>query len=132
MTNNSGIVTIPADKGVAEIITRLTDILQSHGVTIYARIDQKAEAEKAGLSLKPLELLIFGNPKGGIPLMQQEPLTGLDLPLKAMAWEDQDGKTWLSYNSFSYLQERYSLPDHLILAVSAVEKLIKQAALTLP
>lgn len=93
----------------------------------YLRIDQEAEAVKAGLTLKPMKLLIFGNPRGGIPLMNANPLSGLDLPLKILIWEDNDKKVWLSYNSFSYLQKRFDLPVDLIQKISGVEKIIQQA-----
>jgi uncharacterized protein (DUF302 family) len=74
-----------------------------------------------------MKLLIFGNPRGGIPLMNANPLSGLDLPLKILFWEDNNRKTWLSYNSFAYLQKRFDLPADLIQKISGVEKIIQQA-----
>jgi uncharacterized protein (DUF302 family) len=73
----------------------LVTILQSKGITIFARIDQQVEAEKVGLSLRPTQLLLFGNPQAGTPLMVAEPTIALDLPLKVVAWEAADGKVWL-------------------------------------
>jgi uncharacterized protein (DUF302 family) len=120
-----GITSLSSKFGVKETLDKLEGVLRSKGITIYGRIDQQAEAKKAGLELRALELLLFGNPKAGIPLMQQEPLSGLDLPLKVLAWEGEDGKVWLSYTNFSYLQSRFGLPQELIDKISGVELLIK-------
>jgi uncharacterized protein (DUF302 family) len=129
MPHKTGIITLPSEYTVKESIDRLEQTLRLWGVTIFARIDQQAEAEKAGLTMKQMELLIFGNPKAGTPLMTAEPLSGLDLPLKVLAWQDAENKVWLSYNSFSYLQERFSLPDELIKPVAGAEALIKASVL---
>jgi uncharacterized protein (DUF302 family) len=127
MDKNTGIISIPSIYTVTQTIDKLETALRAHGVTIYARIDQQAEAQKAGLSLRPIELLIFGNPKAGVPVMAKAPLAALDLPLKALAWEDENGRAWLSYNSFVYLQDRYALPEDLIRVIAGVEKLIKES-----
>lgn len=127
MQSNPDITTLPGLSSVSLTMDAVEKALTSHGIFIYARIDQEAEAVKAGLTLKPMKLLIFGNPRGGIPLMNANPLCGLDLPLKVLAWEDNDEKIWLSYNSFSYLQKRFDLPADLIQKISGVEKLIQQA-----
>jgi uncharacterized protein (DUF302 family) len=127
MQSNPDITTLPGLSSVSQTMDAVEKALTGHGIFIYARIDQESEAVKAGLSLKPMKLLIFGNPRGGIPLMNANPLSGLDLPLKVLAWEDNDKKIWLSYNSFSYLQKRFDLPADLIQKVSGVEKIIRQA-----
>ncbi|HMH23687.1 MAG TPA: DUF302 domain-containing protein [Puia sp.] len=127
MDKNTGIISIPSIYTVAQTIDKLETALRAHGVTVYTRIDQQTEAQKAGLSLRPIQLLIFGNPKAGVPIMAKTPLAALDLPLKALAWEDDNGRTWLSYNSFVYLQDRYALPDELIRVMAGVEKLIREA-----
>ena len=119
------IVSIPSRYNVKETIDKLSDAFQSKGITIYGRIDQQAEAAKAGLQLRPVELLIFGNPKAGIPLIAHEPLCALDLPLKVLAWQDANGKSWLSYNSLAYLQKRFSLPEELIGKLAGVETIIQ-------
>jgi len=95
MNTTSGIVSQPSPYSVTESIDRLVTILQSKGITIFARIDQQVEAEKVGLSLRPTQLLLFGNPQAGTPLMVAEPTIALDLPLKVVAWEAADGKVWL-------------------------------------
>ncbi len=127
MQSNSGIITLPGLASVNETMGALEKALTAHGISIYARIDQQAEAEKAGMNLKPLRLLIFGNPKGGIPLMNANPLCGLDLPLKVLVWQDDEKKIWVSYNSFPYLQNRFDLPADLIQKISGTEKIIQQA-----
>jgi uncharacterized protein (DUF302 family) len=119
------IITIAGLASVPETMDKLEQSFLDHGITIYARIDQQSEAVKSGLSLKPLQVLIFGNPRAGVPLMNAVPLSALDLPLKLVCWEDDGKKVWLSYSSFSYLQKRFDLPGHLIKNLSAVENLIK-------
>jgi uncharacterized protein (DUF302 family) len=120
------IISIRSHKTVRESIDSLQEGFRAKGITIYARLDQQAEAHKAGLEMRPLELLIFDNPKAGIPLMKSEPLVGLDLPLKLLAWESEDQKVWVSFNSAAYLQHRFSLPDDLMKPISSVEGLIRE------
>ena len=127
MQSNPDITTLPGLSSVSQTMDAVEKALTGHGIFIYARIDQEAEAVKVGLTLKPMKLLIFGNPHGGIPLMKANPLCGLDLPLKVLVWEDNDKKIWLSYNSFSYLQKRFDLPADLVQKISGVEKIIRQA-----
>ena len=129
MNNHTGITSLPSKYSVRETIDRLENLLRSKGLTIFARIDQQAAAQKAGLEMLPLELLLFGNPKSGTPLMIAEPLSALDLPLKALAWQDTTGHTWMSYNTLAYLQQRFSFPDVLMQPLAAVETLIKAALL---
>jgi uncharacterized protein (DUF302 family) len=126
MQSNTDIITLPGLSSVQDTMDAVEKALTGHGIFIYARIDQEAEAAKAGLTLKPMKLLIFGNPRGGIPLMNANPLSGLDLPLKILVWEDDQKKIWLSYNSFVYLQQRFDLPADLIQKISGVEKIIQQ------
>ena len=127
MKSDSDIITLPGLFSVTQTMDAVEKSLTGHGIFIYARIDQEAEAVKVGLTLKPMKLMIFGNPRGGIPLMNANPLCGLDLPLKILIWEDNDKKVWLSYNSFPYLQKRFDLPADLIQKISGVEKIIQQA-----
>jgi uncharacterized protein (DUF302 family) len=127
MENENSIITLASPYTVKETIDRLENMLRSKGATIFARIDQQAAAQQAGLEMPATELLLFGNPKAGTALMLAKPLSGLDLPLKVLGWQDKDGKSWLSYNSFGYLQQRFSLPDDLVHPVAAVEGLIKAA-----
>ncbi len=105
----SGLITKSSRYSAPETMDRLVAVLQSKGMTVFARIDHAAEAEKAGLKMRPSQLLIFGNPKGGTPLMVAAPTAAIDLPLKALAWEDAGGKVWLGYNSAPYLKERHGI-----------------------
>jgi uncharacterized protein (DUF302 family) len=107
--NNKGIVVRESAYSVKETIDRLQSFLLAHGVTIYARIDQQAEVQKAGLTMPPLEFILFGNPKAGGPIMLENPLTALDLPLKIIAWQDDEQKVWLAYNTAAYVEERFTL-----------------------
>ena len=130
MKSDADIITLPGLSSVTQTMDAVEKSLTGHGIFIYARIDQEAEAVKVGLTLKPMKLMIFGNPRGGIPLMNANPLCGLDLPLKMLVWEDNDKKVWVSYNSFPYLQKRFDLPADLIQKISGVEKIIQQAVIT--
>ena len=105
-----GIVKIPSNHSVEETVDRLKNILQSKGINMFVLIDHSGEAAKVGMKMPPTKLLIFGNPKGGTPLMLAAPSVALDLPLKILVSEDAQGKVWLSYNSPEYLRERHGLP----------------------
>lgn len=129
MNANNGIISQPSQYSVPETIDRLAVILQAKSITIFARIDQQAEAEKVGLSLCPTQLLLFGNPKAGTPLMVAEPTIALDLPLKVLAWESADDKVWLSYTDPHYLQQRFSLSNELLKNIAIIAPLIDQVLL---
>jgi uncharacterized protein (DUF302 family) len=107
--NATGIIDLACKQPVAETASKLESLLKSKGIRIFARIDQAAEAKAAGLTMRPMVLLIFGDPKAGTPLMIQHPSIAMDLPLKALVWESADGKVWLSYNSPEFLQQRHGL-----------------------
>ncbi len=94
---------------------------------MFALVDHSGEAEKVGMHMRPTKLLIFGNPKGGTPLMLAAPSIAIDLPLKILVWEDDQGKVWVSYNSPEYLAERHSLPQHLVPNIAFVEALAVNA-----
>jgi uncharacterized protein (DUF302 family)/uncharacterized membrane protein YidH (DUF202 family) len=125
---DKGIVDKPSNHSVEQTVERLKSILQSKGVTLFALVDHSGEAEKVGMKMRPTKLLIFGNPKAGTPLMLAAPTSAIDLPLKVLVWEDDQGKVWASYNSPAYLQERHGLPQNLLPNISAVEMLAAQAA----
>jgi uncharacterized protein (DUF302 family) len=126
MSENNGIISQPSSYSVAETIDRLIAVLQAKGITIFARIDQQAEAEKVGLRMLPTQLLLFGKPEAGTPLMVAEPTIALDLPLKVLAWEATDGQVWLSYNDPDYLKQRFSLSDELVKNINVIAPLIHQ------
>lgn len=124
---DNGIISKASRYSVSDTITRLESVLKTKNVSIFAKIDHSSEASKAGLQMRPSQLLIFGNPTAGTPLMNAAPLAAIDLPLKALAWEDAQGKVWLSYNSPAYIKERHKLPENLMKPVSGVEGLIDMA-----
>ncbi|HEX5230036.1 MAG TPA: DUF302 domain-containing protein [Bryobacteraceae bacterium] len=127
MNVGEGVVSKPSTYSVQETMRRLETILTSKGMKIFALVDHSGEAEKAGLKMPPTQLLIFGNPKGGTPAMMAAPLLAIDLPLKALAWQDSEGKVWLSYNDPAYLQRRFSMPDDVMKPLAGVGALIDQA-----
>ncbi|HEX4342561.1 MAG TPA: DUF302 domain-containing protein [Verrucomicrobiae bacterium] len=104
-----GLTTIPSDFSPEETMIRLETEILAHGMSIFASINHAALAEKAGLALRPTDLVIFGNPRGGTPLMQANQTIGIDLPLKVLVWQDDSGKTWLSYNEPDWLAKRHDL-----------------------
>jgi uncharacterized protein (DUF302 family) len=108
-----GLTTVPSAHSVKDTIDRLEGDVKSKGMTVFARIDHAAGAQAVGMTLRPTELLIFGNAKGGTPLMQADQTLGIDLPLKALAWEDEDRKVWLSYNEPAWLAARHGLGDEV-------------------
>ena len=127
MTKLEGIINKPSHHTVTETVDRLTNMLQTKGITLFALIDHSGEAEKVGIPMRPTKLLIFGSPIAGTPLMLAAPSAALDLPLKILVWEDAQGKVWLSYNSPQYLLERHGLPADLMKNIGAVELLAAKA-----
>lgn len=125
---DNGLVTIPSNHPVEQTVEKLKGILQAKGVTLFALVDHSGEAEKAGMKMRPTKLLIFGNPKGGTPVMLAAPSIAIDLPLKILVWEDAQGKAWLSYNSTAYLQQRHGVPQELAQNIAAAELLAAKAA----
>ena len=128
MQKEEGIVKIPSHHSVNETVDKLKTILKSKGVALFALVDHSGEAEKVGLNMPPTKLLIFGNPKGGTPLMLAAPSAAIDLPLKILVAEDAQGKVWISYNSPDYLKERHGLPDNLVPNIAVVQALAAAAA----
>jgi len=118
--SRNGLITISSSRSVHETIDRLVARVTTLGLNVFARIDHAAGAAKVSMPLRPTELLIFGNPKGGTPLMQDQQTAGIDLPVKALAWEDGDGKVWLTYNDAAWLAERHGLGSSSAEAVKAI------------
>ncbi|HTU42142.1 MAG TPA: DUF302 domain-containing protein [Candidatus Aquilonibacter sp.] len=123
----NGLMQVPSPYTVEETLKRLESVLAQRGVQVFARIDHSGEAEKAGLKMPPTKLLIFGNPKGGTPLMLAAPTLAIDLPLKVLVAEDKNGKTQVTYNSPEYLRQRHGVPQDLIKNISIVGALVAQA-----
>lgn len=109
--SSNGLVTIQSAHNVQGTIDRVETIVKAKGLTVFARIDHAAGAKDVGLTLRPTLLLVFGNAKGGTPLMQANQQVGIDLPLKALAWQDSAGKIWLTYNDPHWIAQRHHL-DH--------------------
>jgi uncharacterized protein (DUF302 family) len=111
---HEGMSSLPSARPVTELLDRLEGALAAKGITVFARIDHAAGAASVGLPLRPTSVLIFGNPVGGTPLMQAEPLIGLDLPLRILAWQDADGRSWLSWHDPAWLVRNHGMdPDKL-------------------
>ena len=127
MQKEEGIVKIPSHHSVDETVDKLKTILKAKGVTLFALVDHSGEAEKVGMKMPPTKLLIFGNPKGGTPLMLAAPSAALDLPLKILVAEDAQGKVSISYNSPEYLKERHGFPDNLVPNIAVVQALAAAA-----
>ncbi|HLY24240.1 MAG TPA: DUF302 domain-containing protein [bacterium] len=125
---DAGMVHLRSGHSVPETVQRLQASLRAHGLTIFGLIDHGSEAEKAGLAMRPTQVLIFGSPKAGTPLMVAAPTLAIDLPLKALVWEDAGGAVWLSYNTPEYLRERHGVPEDLMKNITGAGALLKQAA----
>ena len=107
--NTEGLTTIPSQRAPKETMDRLESELRAEGMNIFARVDHAAGAREVGFELRPTELIIFGNARGGTPLMQSDQTIGIDLPLKALVWEDAAAKTWISYNEPNWIAQRHEL-----------------------
>jgi uncharacterized protein (DUF302 family) len=125
-----GLTTVRSSYGPKDTMNRLEADIKAKGMTVFARIDHAAGAAEVGLSLRPTELLIFGNAKGGTPLMQSIQTIGIDLPLKALVWQDASGDTWLSYNDPGWLAKRHGLGPEVAASVSAMSAALSAAART--
>jgi uncharacterized protein (DUF302 family) len=123
-----GMVRLASHHPVAETIERLESLLRARGVAVFARIDFAADAQRAGLSMRPEQLLVFGNPKAGTPLMVAAPSAGIDLPFKVVAWEDAEGRAWLAYNSPDHIVNRHGLDCTFATNLAALVPLIERAA----
>ena len=123
-----GLITLPSNHGPSETMSRLETAVKAKGMSVFARIDHAAAAANIGMLLRPTEVLIFGNPKGGTPLMQSTQTIAIDLPLRALVWQDASGKTWLSYNDPAWLANRHALEPHLAASVDALSAALDDVA----
>ena len=123
-----GITDVRSSQPVSATIDRLEQLALSAGLKVFARIDFSGDAQRAGLSMRPMQQLIFGNPKAGTPLLAATPRLGVDLPLRALAWEDGNGATWLSFSDPEYLEGRHGFPHELLANIGGVRALIQKAA----
>jgi uncharacterized protein (DUF302 family) len=125
--SGNGMVHLPSPYSVTTALQRLESVIATKGLTIFARIDHSGEAAKVGLKMPPTELLLFGSPKSGTPLMIASPTLALDLPLKALVWQDVDGAVWLSYNSPGFLQQRHNIPEALLQNIAGIRSICEEA-----
>jgi uncharacterized protein (DUF302 family) len=130
-----GLITIRSSYGPEDTMSRFEAEVRAKGMTVFARVDHAAGARAVGLSLRPTELLIFGNAKTGTPLMQSMQTIGIDLPLKALVWQDGSGTTWVSYNDARWLAQRHGLGhgvDAAINSMAGALDAVASAAVTAP
>ena len=125
-----GLTTIRSSYAPEETINRLEAEIKARGMTVFAHIDHAAGAAAVGLTLRSTDVFLFGNAKGGTPLMQSIQTIGIDLPLKMLAWQDANGKNWLAYNDIAWLAKRHGLGEDLAPAISGIAKALAKLAET--
>jgi uncharacterized protein (DUF302 family) len=123
----NGLLQVASKYSVDETVKRLESVLGERGVRVFAVVDHSGEAEKVGMKMRPTKVVIFGNPKGGTPLMVAAPSVAIDLPLKALVAEDENGKVSVSYNRPEYLQQRHGVPEELIKNIAVAGALVAKA-----
>ncbi|AJZ61186.1 hypothetical protein OI25_4812 [Paraburkholderia fungorum] len=130
LTADNGIVNVPTQRTVEQGADAFASLIEAKHIILFARIDFAADAQRAGLAMPPSQLLVFGNPRAGTPLMLAAPSMALDLPLKVLVWQDEAGEVWFSYNATSYLQARHGAPAELMKAIDGIGALVQAAAAT--
>ena len=128
IASENGLISLASKHSVDETLQRLETLLQEKNISVFAKVDHSGEAAKTGMEMRPTKLLIFGNPKGGTPLMQATPTVGIDLPLKALVWQDASGSTWLSYNDPAWVVQRHGLDDQAKATVTAMTAALRAIA----
>ncbi|HEY4838040.1 MAG TPA: DUF302 domain-containing protein [Candidatus Acidoferrales bacterium] len=126
-STENGLIHLSSPYSAPETLQRVESILRTKNLTIFARIDHSGEAEKVGLAMRPTQLIIFGSPRAGTPMMIASPTLAIDLPLKALVWQDAEGKVWVSYNDPNYLKRRHNISDELLKNISGVGALLEKA-----
>ena len=122
-----GVISKPSPYSVDETIRRLDEVVRGKGLTVFSRIDHRSGAREVGLDMQDEQVLIFGNPRAGTPLMVARPLVGLDLPLRVLVWRASDGRVWASYQDTAFIAKRYGLPDSLEKNLAALPTLVDAA-----
>jgi uncharacterized protein (DUF302 family) len=123
-----GLIVLPTQRTVADIMARTISIAQTRGITVFAKIDFSADAAQLNLSLRPTGLVILGNPAAGTPVMAATPTVAIDLPLKILAFEDPEGHTWVAYNDPTYLQSRHGFSEALVKNLAPIGSLARAVA----
>jgi len=127
LSSDNGLIHLSSPYSVEETAKKLEAVLVEHGLEIFCHVDHSGEAEKNGLRMPPTQLLIFGSPKAGTPLMVASPTLAIDLPLKALIWQDAGGRVWLTYNSPEYLQQRHNVPAEFMKNIAGAANLFHKA-----
>lgn len=122
---DNGMVHLESPYSFDETLNRLESTLRARSIAEFARIDHRGEAAKVGLKMHPTQVVIFGSPKAGTPLMVAAPTLAIDLPLKALIWEDAGGKVWVSYNTAEYLAQRHGVPAELVANIAVIGPLLQ-------
>jgi len=122
-----GVISKPSPYTVDETMRRLDEVVRGKGLSIFARVDHRAGAREVGLDMQDEQVLIFGSPRAGTPLMVARPLVGLDLPLRVLVWRASDNLVWASYQDSAFIAKRYGLPDGLEKNIAGVAALVDQA-----
>lgn len=122
----NGLANLTCPYTVDDAVKRLQSLVEAQGLTLFCIVDHSGAAEKAGLKMPPTQVVLFGSPKAGTPLMLASPSLAIDLPLKALIWEDRDGKVWVSYNSPAYLQQRHNIPGELLKNIAGIDTLMQK------
>ena len=123
-----GLRILPTQHSVAQVLERVQSLARKRGLMVFAQIDFSGDAQRAGLDLRPTGLVIVGNPKAGTPLIAATPTAALDLPLKILAWQDAEDRTWVAYNEAEYLQARHGFPAELSKNIAGLGALAAAAA----
>ncbi len=128
LTSIDGLIVLPTQHTVADILTRTVSIAQAKGLTVFAQIDFSGDAARSNLNMRPTGLVILGNPIAGTPLMVATPTAAIDLPLKILAFEDAEGRTWVAYNDPKFLQRRHGFPEPLVKNIASIAALAQAVA----
>ena len=124
----TGVLDIRSHHSVGKTLDRLEALAHARGLLVFARLDYSGDAQRAGLTMRPMQLLLFGNPEAGTPLLIEAPRAGLDLPLKALAWEDEGGTVWVSMNTPAHIGARHGLAPGLLGNLAPGRVLVETAA----
>ncbi len=127
-SESTGVKDVVSSYPVEESIRRLDEVVRGRGLLVFARIDFSGDASRAGLALRPMQALLFGNPKAGTPLLAAKPRAGVDLPLRVLAWEDEVGVVRLSYDAPEWITARHGLPAPLVRNLAAIEQIVIEVA----
>lgn len=122
-----GLTTVVSPYTVQETLKRLEDLIVARGLKLFVRIDHSGEAEKAGLKMNPAQVLIFGSPVAGTPIMVAAPTSAIDLPLKVLVWGSEEGAVHVTYNNPEYLGRRHGIPSNLLKNIMGVSALVEKA-----